>query len=228
MAVQNLDKLTSNIDGISLFNIGLNAYGQIKQNKNVSVWTQGDNPEEVLVGNILNNTSKLGREAGEILSRSSVIIKASFSEPSKLCTHPIESGALITDHKVILPHKCTLEIAMPAYFQHTVIEELRKYFLNSTPLSVHDVSGVYNNMVITDMPHETTAKTAGRLVFNVPMEEVVVVAPVYVKLTKEQVKAKKHASTVPAGVKQGKTSILSDIHNSEIMRKFSQFIGGVF
>ena len=45
MAVQNLDKLTSNIDGISLFNIGLNAYGQIKQNKNVSVWTQGDNPE---------------------------------------------------------------------------------------------------------------------------------------------------------------------------------------
>ena len=117
---------------------------------------------------------------------------------------------------------------MPAYFQHTVIEELRKYFLNSTPLSVHDVSGVYNNMVITDMPHETTAKTAGRLVFNVPMEEVVVVAPVYVKLPKEQVKAKKHASTVPAGVKQGKTSILSDIHNSEIMRKFSRFIGGLF
>lgn len=228
MAVQNLEKLTASVAGISLFNIGLNAYGQIKQNKNVSVWTQGESPKEVLVGNILNNTSSLGRQAGEILSRSAVIIKASFSEPSKLCTHPIESGALITDHKVILPRKCTLEIAMPAYFQNTVIEELRKYFLTSTPLSVHDVSGVYNNMVITDLPHETTAKTAGRLVFNVPMEEVVVVAPVYVKLPKEQVKAKKHSSTVPSGVKQAKTSVLADIHNSDIMRKFSKFIGGLF
>lgn len=213
MPIQQLNKLlTSNLEGVSLFNIGINAYGQIRRKKNVSVWTQDTPPREVLVGNILNNKSEFGKVLGETLSRSAVILKADFSDPSKLCTHPTESGAVITDHKVILPKKCNLQISMPAYFQDVVIEEIRQLYWDSTFLTVRDVSGDYSNMVIVNLPHVTDAKTAGRLVFNLEMEQVQVVAPQYVKLTKKQVKNAKNASTVPSGVKQPKqTSILKDL-----------------
>lgn len=225
----DLSKLTTAVNGFSLVNIGLNAYGLWKHKKKVSVWTQDpDNPQEVFVGNIFNNKLSYGKEAGEYLSRSAIIIKADFSDPSKLCTHPVESGVLITDHKVILPKKCTLTLAMPAYYQDIVIKEIDKYFSQSTFLSVHDVSGVYNNMVIVNKPHLTDAKTADRLVFTLDLEEVLVVAPQYVKLTKDKVKAPKNASTVNSGIKQAKeTSILEDIRKSgeNVFYKFFKAIG---
>ena len=213
--------LTKQIEDISLFNIGLNAYGQIRRKKKVSIWSQGENPREVLVGNIINSTNRAGQEIAETLSRGSVIMSCKVDEPSKLCEHPVESGTVITDHKVIEPKRCTVTIAMPAYFQQLVIEELTDYYAKSTPLSVHDVGGIYTNMIIVNKPHETVAKTADRLIFTVEMKQIIVVSSQYVKLDKSKVKFPKDASTANKGVKQPKTdtSILKDIANSGVFKK---------
>lgn len=226
MPIQDLNKLlTSKVEGVSLFNIGINAYGLIRRKKKISVWTQGEGAREVFVGNVLNNKMELGKEIGEILSRSGVILKADFADPAKLCTHPIESGSIITDHKVILPKKCTLTLVMPAYYQDIVIEEIRQLYKDSTFLTIRDVSGDYTNMVITNLPHVTDAKTAERLVFTLDLEQVQVVAPQYVKLNKNQVKNAKNASTIPSGVKQAQqTSILNDIKEF-VTEKFKEIMG---
>lgn len=215
---------------ISLFNIGLNLYGQLKRKKNVSIWTQTNPAREVLVGSIVNNTNKAGQFVAETLSRGSVIMSCKASAPSKMCEHPVESGSVVTDHKIILPKQCTITIAMPAYYQDIVIKEIEKYHRESTPLSVHDCGMIYNNMVITDYPHTTDTKTASRLVFTIEMKELVVVEPEYVKLDMSKVKAAKDASTVKKGIKNTKTdtSILQDIKTSDIYKKAKDFVSGVW
>lgn len=233
MAVQNKNKITASIGGISLFNLGLNVYGQLRRHKNVSVWTMAtpDVPaREVFVGSVINNQNKIGQQIAETLSRGAVIISCKIDKPSRLCKHPVESGATRTDHKIIDPVKCTLTIAMPAYYQNVVIKEIKEFYEKNTPLSVHDVSGIYNNLVIVDYPHTTDKKTANRLVFTVEMEEMRVVEAQYVKLSKKQVKAAKNASTVKEGVKQGKakTSIMTDIVNSSIWTELKDAFSGVF
>lgn len=224
------NSITRKLDGISLFNIGLNVYGQLRRNKKVSVWNQDVPAREVLVGNVINNKSNAGQFIAETLSRGSVIMSFKAEEPSKLCEHPIEDGSVITDHKILEPRRGTLTIAMPAYLQDIVIKELREYHKKSTPLSVHDVADIYNNMIITNIPHTTDVKTAERLVFTVDMKEVVVVEPQYVKLDLNKVKKAKNASTVKKGIKQAKekTSILSDITNSTAYSAAKQFIKGLF
>lgn len=213
---------------ISLFNIGLNLYGQLKRNKKVSIWSQDNPPREVLVGSVINNTNKAGQFVAETLSRGSVIMSCKASSPSKMCEHPIESGSTVTDHKVILPKQCTITIAMPAYYQDIVIREIEKYHKNSTPLSVHDNGMIYNNMVITDYPHTTDIKTANRLVFTIEMKELVVVDPEYVKLDISKVRSAKDASTVKKGIKntKEKVSMLVDIRDSNAWKKAKEFIGG--
>ena len=220
------NSITREISGISLFNIGLNAYVQLRRYKKVSVWNQETPAREVLVGNVINNTNRAGRFIAETLSRGSVIMSFKAEEPSKLCEHPIESGSEITDHKILEPRRGTLTIAMPAYLQDIVIKELREYHRKSTPLSVHDVADIYNNMVITNIPHTTDVKTADRLVFTVDMKEVVVVEPQYVVLDVKKVKNAKNASTVKKGIKQAKTktSILADIKNSSVYTAVKEFI----
>lgn len=220
--------LTKQIDGISLFNIGINAYGQLRRQKKVSVWNQETPAREVLVGNVINNTSRAGQFIAETLSRGSVIMSFKAEEPSKLCEHPIENGTVIAEHKILEPRRGTLTIAMPAYLQDIVIRELREYHQKSTPLSVHDVADIYNNMIITNIPHTTDVKTADRLVFTVDMKEVVVVDPQYVALDLEQVKNAKNASTVKNGIKQAKekTSIAYDIIHSNAFSKAIEFISG--
>lgn len=233
MAVENANKITATINGISLFNIGLNVYGQLRRKKKVSVWTMPTPTtpaREVLVGSVINKQNRIGQEVAETLSRSTVILSCQVDKPSRLCKHPVESGVTITDHKIIDPVKCTISIAMPAYYQDIVIKELAEYRLKSTPLSVHDVSGIYNNMVVTNYPHTTDKKTADRLVFNVELEQIIVVDAQYVTLSKEQVANAKDASTVKRGLKQPQTnsSILNDILSSSIWQNAKNYVVNFF
>ncbi len=233
MAVENANKITATIDGISLFNIGLNVYGQLRRKKKVSVWTMATPTtpaREVLVGSVINKQNRIGQEVAETLSRSTVIMSCNIDRPSRLCKHPVESGVTVSDHKIIDPVKCTITIAMPAYYQDIVIKELAEYHQKSTPLSVHDVSGIYNNMVVTNYPNTTDKKTADRLVFNVELEQIIVVDSQYVTLSKEQVANAKNASTVKRGMKQAQTnsSILNDIITSSLWQDAKTYVVNFF
>lgn len=222
----NPSDMNMSVSGFSPLRVRPDAYARYQNKKNISVWTQKpEDTHEVFTGEDLTaNARNNGRDA----ARAAVILKAEFTEPSTLCTHPVENGALISDCKVIQPKKCTLTLAMPASYQEAVIKEIEKYYQESTFLAVHDVSGIYGNMVIVNKPHVTDAKTANRLVFTLDLEEVKTVAPAYVKLPKTRVKDKKHASTVSLGVRQAKqTSVLEDARKAgeNVFYKFFKSIG---
>lgn len=188
-----------------LINLGLNVAGIIRNEKNVSIYL-GD--KEVLTGNML------GQRADNVIGLQAVIMDMEARETSRIMEHPIESGAMIADHKVQDPDEVIIRMVMPYYFYDEIVRELQDYKRGSVPLNIHTKKGIYRNMQLCDIPHIENVSNVSRLTFNLRFRQAMVVQPQYIKLPKEAVKKKKNADTVQSGQKQGqpvKTSVLENI-----------------
>lgn len=189
-----------------LVNLGLNVAGLIANKKNVAFYLDD---KEVLTGNLLKVqriTNALGLEA--------VILDGDFNETSKIMEHPIESGAMIADHKVINPVEIKVRLTMPFYDFEPIIKELREYYLSGTLLTVQSKVQTYTNMVVCDIPHIEAPENVSRITFNIRLRQALIVTPQYIKLPVENVKNAANADTLKSGQKQGtspQTSVLKDI-----------------
>ena len=81
-------------------------------------------------------------------------IKAVVKEEAKVMEHPLENGATITDHRVILPVEIELSMILPTPGYQDTYRQIRQYYLNATLLNVQTKSGVYYNQLIAAIPHE--------------------------------------------------------------------------
>lgn len=202
-----------------LLSLGLNVAGLLENQKNVSVWLDG---AEVLTGNFIANAfndedTQNTRRVSSVLGLNAVILDLDVSETSKIMEHPIESGAVIADHKITNPVELRLRLTMPHYQYKPVIEELRRYWKEGTKLSVHAKSHIYNNMVICDLPHQEKPENVSRLTFDIRLKQALVVAPQYIRLPKKAVKQPKNSDTVKSGQKLPQTiqnSVLEDLMNT--------------
>lgn len=81
-------------------------------------------------------------------------IKAVVKEQAKVMEHPIENGAIITDHRIILPVEIELSLILQSPDYQDVYKTIRQFYLNGTLLVVQTRSGIYENQLIASMPHE--------------------------------------------------------------------------
>jgi hypothetical protein len=81
-------------------------------------------------------------------------IKATIKEQAKVMEHPVESGIIITDHRIILPIEIELSLILQSPDYEDVYKTIRSYYLNGTLLTVQTRAGIYNNQIISSMPHE--------------------------------------------------------------------------
>ena len=106
------------------------------------------------------------------LFRDARAIKAVVKEEAKLMMHPVESGATITDHRIILPVEIELAfILRPATYRATY-KALKQIFINADLLIVQTRSGVYQNQLIAQMPHEEDPDLFDTLAIAVTLRQV--------------------------------------------------------
>lgn len=86
--------------------------------------------------------------------RSAKAIKAVVKEQAKVMEHPVETGAIITDHRIILPVEIQLSLILTSDDYQDVYKVIRQFYLNGTLLVVQTKSGIYDNQLIQSMPHE--------------------------------------------------------------------------
>ncbi len=132
-------------------------------------------------------------------------MKASIKASSKTMEHPIESGATITDHRVILPVEIELSMMLNSHAYRNIYSQIREAYLHGHIFSVQTKAGIYPNMLITDMPHEEDSDIFDALMLTLKLKEVVWVDAQYEKLPSQKVKNKTHASTIERGEQSGKT-----------------------
>lgn len=163
------------------YNLALNVVGLVIDTKTVAIY---NGPKEVLAGNFLLSSS---------------IMSCNVIDDSKMCEHPIESGAIITDHKFFNPVEIDIRLSLPNYIYETVYKELRQIYEESPKLKIKTKSGWYDNMVLQALPHEEKPENYDRIVFDLHFKEVKEVQPKYIKLEASKLKNAENATTKKVG-----------------------------
>lgn len=99
-------------------------------------------------------------------------LKAEINPTSTLMEHPLETGAVSSDHRIINPVEINLPIILPSPFYKETYQELYQLFKNATLLIIQTKADVFNNQMIMDMPHEESPEFFNALVLNVRLKEV--------------------------------------------------------
>jgi hypothetical protein len=100
-------------------------------------------------------------------------LKAVVKETSKSMEHPLESGATIVDHRVILPVEIELSLIVQSDPEDVqdIYRIIRQHWLNADLLNVHTLAGVYENQYITDLPHEESPDQYGTIVIGLKLKQ---------------------------------------------------------
>lgn len=106
-------------------------------------------------------------------------IKAEVKEDSKVMEHPIETGAVIVDHRIILPVEIELSLILLSDNYQDVYHQIRDYYYNSTLLIVQTRSGTYTNQLIQSMPHAEDPTQYDVLTLALTTKQVQFVTAVY-------------------------------------------------
>jgi hypothetical protein len=126
-------------------------------------------------------------------------IKATVKEESKAMEHPLETGATITDHRVILPVEIELSMVLTAEDYRGTYRQIRDLFAKGELLTVQTRTDSYRNMTITAMPHEETADAYDAINLGLTLKEVLYVAAQFSDL---QVSKPADSRTVQRGEQQ--------------------------
>jgi hypothetical protein len=139
------------------------------------------------------------------LFREARAIKAVVKEQSKVMEHPVESGAIITDHRIVLPVEIDLSLVLASEDYQDVYKEIRQYYLNATLLVVQTRSGIYTNQLIASLPHEEDPSMYDALTLALSLKEVIMVTAQFAVVPRNPARS----STTNRGTQQGRPATTS-------------------
>lgn len=99
-------------------------------------------------------------------------LKASVKESAKLMQHPVESGATMTDFKIINPIEISLPLVLSPETYVDTYYEIKAVFLSYTTVSVQTNTGFYKSMLISGMPHEENPDHFDTITITLTLKEI--------------------------------------------------------
>lgn len=129
----------------------------------------------------------------------------SFEDSIKLFEHPLETGAVITDHMIIEPN----QVSLRAYIANDDVEtlkELEYLCLNGIPLKIRVQNKILPRVVIKDKPFQIDSGHFDKTPYSITFREEQEVSPVYVAMPPKKVRKASNSSRVKGGVKQAQTT----------------------
>jgi hypothetical protein len=106
-------------------------------------------------------------------------IKVVVKENSKLMQHPLESGAIITDHRIILPIEIEMSLILASSDYSDVYKSIRQYYYNATLLVIQTRTGIYENQLIEAIPHEEDPDMYDAITIALSLKQVFYVSAQY-------------------------------------------------
>jgi hypothetical protein len=81
------------------------------------------------------------------------ITKATVNRPKRVMRHPLENGTSTVDHVVIDPIQIELSMWLNSVDYQDTYNQIVGFFINSTELKVQTRAAIYENQIISGMPH---------------------------------------------------------------------------
>jgi len=151
-----------------------------------------DNSQKITIVGIYNGT--------KLLFENAKITSARFRENARMMEHPIESGSIITDHKILMPIEISFQVIISSSDYRSVYASIKKAYANSSFLIVQTRSGAYKNMVLQAIPHEENASVYNALIMMINLKEVFIVGSKGISNPKSAT----NGDTKKSGTQQGK------------------------
>lgn len=100
------------------------------------------------------------------------IMRANIRERAQLMEHPLETGEIVTDHRIILPTEIELSIIIESEDLKNVYSQLERAFKNSTELKIQTRTAVYTNQIMQELPHEENTDIFDGIMLGLKSKEV--------------------------------------------------------
>lgn len=126
-------------------------------------------------------------------------IKATILRASKAMEHPLETGATVTDHRIILPVSVELSLILASEDYRAVYQQVRDLFTKGVLLTVQTRVDSFPSMLIEKMPHDETPELFDGVALALTLKEAQFVQPQFSTL---KVARPKDASTTKRGQQQ--------------------------
>lgn len=151
-------------------------------------------------------------------------IKVDVKEGSKVMDHPIERGSTISDHVVIIPNEIVLNLLLLSNnivdnFR-SVYQQIKQLWQSHTILTVQTRTDTYQNMIISEIPHDEAPDMFDAVMMTVKLREVPYVSPQYGTLPPSSVANKSQASTVKKGEQQTSDATEEEKPQASVMAEF--------
>lgn len=102
-------------------------------------------------------------------------IVAMIIEDSRTMDYPLETGAITTDHRVILPTEIQLTLMLNSADYRNVYNDIRSYWANGTTLIVQTKTTNYPDQLIVSLPHQESAEYYNAIPLTLNMKQVLYV-----------------------------------------------------
>lgn len=145
---------------------------------------------------------KDGQNLREVL-QDMEITRIAVEDSAKMFEHPIETGAVITDHEIFEPKRATLQ----AYISNdnaSTLKELEYLYLSGAELQIRAGNKIIDKVMINSKPAEINSSVFDKTLYSITFKEFLEVVPTYVKMPPSKVANKSNASRVNSGQKQAK------------------------
>lgn len=126
-------------------------------------------------------------------------VKATIKEESKAMEHPLETGALTVDHRVLLPTEIELQCLLTREEYAETFQRVKDVYLAADLCTVQTRVDSYDNMLILAMPHEESADVLDGVTLIVQMRHVMFVTAEFRDLPKVKPANLKNSKTVQRG-----------------------------
>lgn len=113
-------------------------------------------------------------QAGEEVFPNAQFLKAEISPESRPMEHPVESGATITDHRIILPTEIELSTILSTEDYKDVYKQISSLYYQGTLLTVQCRAGTFTNQLIQGIPHTEDAEQYDAIVLSLKLKQVLI------------------------------------------------------
>lgn len=113
-------------------------------------------------------------QAGDEVFPKARFLKAEITPESRPMEHPVESGAIITDHRILLPIEIELSAVLSSEDYKDVYKQISTLYVNGTLLIVQCRAGTFNNQLIQAIPHTEDAEQYDAIVISLKLKQVLI------------------------------------------------------
>jgi hypothetical protein len=112
-------------------------------------------------------------------------LKTDVKQTSEIMMHPIETGVLISDHKVIQPIEIIMSVLINSSWYSDVYKIIETAFHSSTIINIQTNTGLYPNMVLYELPHRESPGHFDSIISELKFRQALIATPTTFKVNKQ-------------------------------------------